>query len=80
MEDADIQTSVEGTHMQMFRVLPDLTFLYIVPFGILEALLEILSNLVKGSVSASFQLLFDVIKSYWSLDLFVIVGVLPLGG
>lgn len=51
----------KDTHMQVFGVLPDLTLFHVVPFRILETLLEVLLDLFESRIRSAIQLSFDVI-------------------
>lgn len=67
------------THMKVLRVLPDLTLLHVVLLRILEALFEVLFNLLEERISPMLQIAFDVVEGYRSLDLLVVIGILSLG-
>ena len=62
--------------MQVFGVLPDLTLLHVVPFGVLETLLHVLLDILKGRILVIIELPFDVIESHRSFDDRVVVGIL----
>lgn len=64
--------------MQVFGVLPDLTLLHVVLLRILEALLDVLLDLFEERILPRLQSTLDIIKSYGSFDLFVVVRVLSL--
>lgn len=68
------------TYVQVLRVFPDLTLLHVVLLRILEALLEVSLHLVKERVAAPVQPTFDVVQGNWTLDLLIVVGILPFGG
>lgn len=51
----------KDTHMQVFGVLPDLTLFHVVPFRILETLLEVLLDLFESRIRSAIQLSFDII-------------------
>ena len=62
--------------MEVFGVLPDLTLLHVVLLRVLEALLKVSLHLLEERIAAAVQPSLDIVESYWTLDLVVIVGVL----
>ena len=60
----------------MFRVLPDLTLLHVVLLRVLETLFKVLLDLVEERILAMFQPTPDLVESYRSLDLLVVIGIL----
>lgn len=63
--------------MKVFSVLPDLTLLHVILLRVLETLFKVLLDLVEERILSMFQPTFDLVKSYRSLDLLVVIGILP---
>ena len=62
--------------MKVFRVLPDLTLLHVVLLRVLETLFKVLLDLVEERILSMLQPTPDLVESYRSLDLLVVIWIL----
>lgn len=62
--------------MEVFGVLPDLTLLHVVLLRVLETLFKVLLELVEERILSMLQPTPDLVESYRSLDLLVVIWIL----
>ena len=62
--------------MEEFGVLPDLTLLHVVLLRVLETLFKVLLDLVEERILSMLQPTPDLVESYRSLDLLVVIWIL----